>query len=87
MKFLLGESKEIRIQVVSTCGDTFTILSATWELRRVSNGLVESSGTATIDGSYIYQVVTPQNTGFYRLYFTYAIANETLKAVVDLEVC
>jgi uncharacterized protein YfaP (DUF2135 family) len=86
MKFLLGETKEIRIQVISTRGDTFTIQSANWELHRLSNSSIESSGTATIDGAEIYQVATPQATGFYKFYFTYLIANETLKAVVDVEV-
>lgn len=86
MKFLLGESKEVRIQVVSTRGDTFTIQSATWSLVRLSTSQAESTGTATIDGDEIYQVVTPQTTGFYKLYYTYQIANETLKAVIDMEV-
>jgi len=76
----------VRIKVVSTGGDTFPIQSATYELERLSDRQMETSGAATIDGSEVYVLVTPQQTGNYRLSYTYQIANETLKAVVDLGV-
>lgn len=86
MNFLLGETKEVRIEVVSTRNDSFTIQSATFTLTRVGSVQPEAQGAATIDNADIYTLITPRSTGRYYLYFTYQIANETLKALVDLEV-
>jgi hypothetical protein len=86
MKFILGETKEVKIEVISTKDDPFTIRAGTYTLKRVRDGELESSGAATINGHEVAALVTPTQVGVYTLELSYEIASEKLKAQVGIEV-
>ena len=84
MQFLLGEKKEIRINIASIKDDPFTIRNATFELTK--NGVVIEYGSATVEGTEISMLIQPEENGYFKMIFTYDIANEILKASVPIEV-
>lgn len=86
MKFIQGEKKEVGIKVISRKNEPFTIRNATWEIKKWGTTLIESSGAAEIIDNEVNAVVQPIEKGLYTLTFTYEIAQETLKADVQVEV-
>jgi hypothetical protein len=86
MQFIKGEKKEVKIQILSRKNDPFTIRNASYELMKWNVKEPENAGQAHILGNEIFAVVQPLTAGVYNLIFTYEIAQEILKASVQLEV-
>lgn len=84
--FILGEERYVSFDVVATRSDEeFTILKASWEL--LLNGELESSGDCRIDNHTVSALICPQKKyNSYDLLFTYLVGNETLKAIIQVEV-
>lgn len=85
MQFILGEKREVKIQITSTKNDPFTIRNATFQLMKRGRGVLVE-GTCMVDEHEISAVVQPTEDGSQILEFTYEIANEILKANVPIEV-
>lgn len=86
MKFIKGEKKEVGIKIVSRKNDPFTIRNAVYELKKWGTSIVESEGDAQVTEHEITAIVQPEDRGLYTLTFTYEIAQEKLKADVQVEV-
>lgn len=84
MIIINGEKREIRIEITSLEDEPFTIRNATYDLKIGS--VTEDSGAATVDGTDVYALIEPGGVGAYKLIFTYEIADERLKSVIDISV-
>lgn len=85
MKFILGEKREVKINISSTTNDPFTIRNATCDLIKRIRG-TKRNVDCTIEGTEISTLIQLQEDGSYILEFTYEIANEILKANIPIEV-
>ena len=78
---ILGEVFPVKFLVHSTCGDSFHVLSASYELSNVSG--VESEGNCTIteeDGNtYLSMTLEPKTHGRYKLQITFTIGEYVFK--------
>jgi hypothetical protein len=86
IKFILGETKEVKIRVISKTNDPFTIAVANFELKNDTTGETEETGSGSIKDHEITALVTPTEKGPHTLIYTYEIALEKLKADVKIEV-
>lgn len=87
IRFYAGETKEVRIKVVSTRNLPFTIANPSFELIRDATGVVEIAGDAQMEEHEIYALISPEiSGGTYSLMFSYDVAMERLKALVEIEV-
>jgi len=83
--FILGERKEVKIKIISTNNDPFTIRNPSYKLVTRENDL-EEEGSCKLEDKEISVLLQPQKKGFYTLEFTYEIAEEILKASVSISV-
>ena len=84
VKFILGEDKHIELLIRSPNNEPFTIISASYDLRRY--GEVEASGECDINGHYLDIKLAPQCKACYVLEVTYMVADSTRKARIEVEV-
>ena len=84
VKFILGEDKHIELLIRSPNNEPFTIISASYDLRRY--GEVEASGECDINGHYLDIKLAPQCKSCYVLEVTYMVADSTRKARIEVEV-
>jgi hypothetical protein len=84
-KFILGEEKYVSFEVIPTRNEEFEIIQARWKL--LKEGEVESEGESRIDGHMVSSLVCPKYPyRSYSLVVTYLIGNETLSALITIEV-
>lgn len=84
VKFILGEDKHIELLIRSPNNEPFTIISASYDLRRY--GEMEASGECDINGHYLDIKLAPQCKACYVLEVTYMVADSTRKARIEVEV-
>lgn len=84
--FDLGETRHVRIEILSCKNDPFEISSASYTLTARGDAEPESQGTSVIMDHVIDQVITPQKRGIYILAVTYRIADETLIENIQVQV-
>ena len=84
VNFILGEDKHIELLIRSPNNEPFTIISASYDLRRY--GEVEASGKCDINGHYLDIKLAPQRKACYVLEVTYMVADSTRKARIEVEV-
>ena len=86
VEFDLGETRHVKIEIVSCKGEPFEILSASYTLTARGDTEPESQVASVIMDHLIDQVITPQKRGIYILAVTYRIADETLIDKVEVRV-
>ena len=86
MKFLLGEVRQVGIEVISTVNQSFVIAAADYSIENRESFDVISAGTATIEDYKILTLFAAASVGKFQVVFTYRIAAEILKAVVYIDV-
>lgn len=84
--FDFGETRHIKIEILSCKDDPFEILSASYTLTARGETEPESQGASVIMEHVIDQVITPQKRGIYILAVTYRIADETLIENIQVQV-
>lgn len=84
--FDLGETRHVKLQIISCKGDPFEISSASYALTARGECEPEDSGASVIMEHVIDQVITPRRQGIYMLSVTYQIADETLIENVQVQV-
>lgn len=84
MQFLVGEVREIGIEVTNSNGQDFIIEAAEYEIHKGKEIL--ENGHATIDGHKILTLFSATDVGKYYCKFTYHIGPEILKAIIIMEV-
>lgn len=75
--FDFGETKHVRIEVLSRNNEPFEIFDATYELVS-EGGEVEDSGIAVINEHVLDVLLGPKKTGMHKLRFMYHIGDQTL---------
>lgn len=75
--FDFGETKHVRIEVLSRNNEPFEIFDAAYELVS-EGGEVEDSGIAVINEHVLDVLLEPKKTGMYKLRFIYHIGDQTL---------
>lgn len=88
MNFVLGEQKEVGIEIKNRKNKPFIIDNASYELKMFGRNIIESSGTATVDNESkeITAIINPLEKGTYILTFIYEVYQEILKAEVQIAV-
>ncbi|MCM3789411.1 hypothetical protein M3221_13475 [Domibacillus indicus] len=86
MKFILGERKEVKVNIISTSTAPFVIRNPVFTLYRNSNEEAVQTGECSINDKELTAVIQPPAKGLYTLMFTYEVANEILKAPVPINV-
>lgn len=84
--FDYGESKHIRLLVVSRKKEDFEISGASYVLMKDGANNPEDSGNVMIEDHVLDALITPMQRGRYKLIVTYHIANETFAEEVHIAV-
>lgn len=84
--FDYGESKHIRLLVVSRKKEDFDISSASYVLTKDGANDPEDSGNVVIDEHVLDALIAPMQKGRYKLTITYHITNETFVEEVHIAV-
>lgn len=87
---ILGEVRDVYIDIVNDQTPDFRFIGTpTWVLYKKKSDEIESEGDCTVTGEESHTLIAPvepQSRGTYYLVYTYKIADETLKARVEVKV-
>lgn len=83
MTLLIGEVRQIGIEVTSNIKQEFVIESADYKIIK-SDGTIIESGVATIEDKKILTLFSANASGDFYCEFTYRIAAEILKAKIRI---
>lgn len=83
MTLLVGELRQIGIEITSNIGQDFIIESADYTIIKADGTIVEN-GAATIEDKKILTLFSANTGGNFFCEFTYRIASEILKAKVRI---
>lgn len=87
---ILGEVREVYIDITNSTTPNFKFSGQpTWSLAKKKSDIIESEGDCEIAGEddhTLIATIMPQDKGTYYLVYTYRIAEETLKARVEVKV-
>ena len=86
VEFDLGETRHVKIEILSCKNNPFEIASASYALTARGDAEPESQGASVIMDHVIDQVITPRKRGIYILAVTYRIADETLIENIQVQV-
>lgn len=84
LEMLAGERRRIYLEVSASDNAPFTIHNPSYEFCRYDD-IVETGGCELEDHTLIV-LVNPTASGLYRLKYTYEIAGELLKEIVEVRV-
>ncbi len=80
---VLGERREVTLEVEIDGSDTFELREASYSLTR--NGATVDSGTPLIDGHKLRLSVEPPEAGIYRLQVAFGIGTERIVRTVQID--
>ena len=84
IRFILGEDKHVKLLVRSPNDEPFTILTASYELARYTDIVVQ--GECDINEHYLDCKIAPEEKGTHILEVTYTVADSIRKARIEVEV-
>ena len=84
IRFILGEDNHVKLLVRSPNDEPFTILTASYELARYTDIVVQ--GECDINGHYLDCKIAPKEKGTHVLEVTYTVADSIRKARIEVEV-
>lgn len=84
IKFILGESRQLKFEVSKAQDTAFVISSSTYEILKDNDEV--DSGNMTIDNHILTMSFTPEERGYYWLEITYVIGPDTVKARYKIDV-
>ena len=84
IRFMLGEDKHVKLLVRSPNDEPFTILTASYELARYTDIVVQ--GECDINEHYLDCKIAPKEKGTHILEVTYTVADSIRKARIEVEV-
>lgn len=83
--FDLGETRYVRLQIKAINNQIFKINTASYKLITEA-GAIETTGDCEIVDHMILALISPTNTGRYKVVISYEIGNEVLIEVVEVVV-
>lgn len=86
VRFDIGETRHVRIEVFSKKNEEFTIKNALYELSRKGGTQIEDSGSVCIVEHVLDVVISPKFSGYYELKVIYTIADEKLIEIIEIYV-